>query len=153
MKFFPNPFMLGVTALFLFSLFAETKTSNVKKQKKAPIFIVTADKFEKIIKSHLPVVLDVYADWCPPCRKMKPIFDDASRDFIKEWRFAKISIDSFSDSDPTIAFLKSNYGITIKCIPTFIIFVKNKVINVIEGSMNLPDFKEKITSVLKESKK
>jgi len=147
-----QPFMLCVTVSFLFCLTTVAKAPVAQKQKKAPVFLVSADKFEKITKSHLPVVLDVYADWCPPCRKMKPIFDDAARDFIKEWRFAKISIESFADSDPTIAFLKSRYGVTIKCIPTFIIIIKNKVISVIEGSMDLSSLKTKISTILKDSK-
>ncbi|MGH3713240.1 MAG: thioredoxin family protein [Micromonosporaceae bacterium] len=39
---------------------------------------VTKDNFEEVVQEHAFVVLDFWADWCPPCKRFGPIFERAS---------------------------------------------------------------------------
>jgi thioredoxin 1 len=59
------------------------------------------------------VVLQFYADWCNPCKRMSPIVSSVA-EIMPEYRFVKINRDSFMDlaklfnitSIPTLIFLR-----------------------------------------------
>jgi thioredoxin 1 len=36
---------------------------------------------------------DFYADWCPPCQQMKPVFEELEKDFAGRVNFQKIDVD------------------------------------------------------------
>jgi thioredoxin-like negative regulator of GroEL len=35
-----------------------------------------ADWKTKVMEQHIPIVLDCYADWCNPCRKLTPLLEE-----------------------------------------------------------------------------
>lgn len=74
---------------------------------------VTAKNFEEeVLKSEKPVLADFNADWCGPCRMLKPVIDEISeeRDSIK---VVSINIDEESE-------LAESYGvISIPCVVLF----------------------------------
>ncbi|MCL4379026.1 MAG: thioredoxin [Candidatus Marsarchaeota archaeon] len=56
---------------------------------------VTDSTFEEeVVKSKLPVVIDIWAEWCGPCRLFSPIFDELSSDYDGKVKFVKIDADS-----------------------------------------------------------
>ena len=70
--------------------------------------------FGKLIaKSPLPVVIDVWAEWCGPCRAFAPTFKDASGKFAGRVVFVKLD----SEKNPQTA---NQLG--IRSIPTVMIF-------------------------------
>ncbi|MCB9419051.1 MAG: thioredoxin [Ardenticatenaceae bacterium] len=55
---------------------------------------VNADIFEKdVLGAGLPVVVDVWAPWCGPCRMQAPIFEEAAQQFDGEALFVKLNAD------------------------------------------------------------
>lgn len=69
------------------------------------------------------ILLDFYANWCGPCKRLTPELEKMEDEF-SNIKFFKINVDEFQD-------LTEEYNIT--CMPT-IIFIKNsKIFNRIEG--------------------
>ena len=74
------------------------------------IINVTKNNFEnEVLKSSIPVLIDFNANWCGPCRMLRPILDEVSkeRDDVK---IVSVNIDDEED-------LARNYGVmSIPCL-------------------------------------
>ena len=69
--------------------------------------------FSELLKSDKPVLLDFYADWCAPCRAMKPILDDVKKQLGDEIVIYKIDV----DRNQAVA-----EQLQIRSIPTLMVF-------------------------------
>jgi thioredoxin 1 len=55
---------------------------------------VNEDQFEsEVLKSDIPVVVDMWAVWCGPCRMYSPIIEEVSNDYGGKVKFVKIDVD------------------------------------------------------------
>ncbi|KAH8763694.1 thioredoxin-like protein [Diaporthe sp. PMI_573] len=81
--------------------------------------ITKAAEFDALLKSTSNVVVDFYADWCPPCRSIAPIFSKlADKHALKgHLAFAKVNVDHVND-------IAGRYGVS--AMPTFIFFEGGK---------------------------
>jgi thioredoxin 1 len=51
---------------------------------------LSSKELQEKIKSEEKFLVDLYADWCGPCKMMKPIIDKLSEEFIKENKEVKL---------------------------------------------------------------
>lgn len=131
--------------LLLTTLLCSSVFTNVKKVEVEKIDC----KNNTILKSTKDlIVLDVYAQWCIPCKRMTPIFENAAQHFLNKVLFLKVEIDSFEQKDSNISWLKKSFNVTIDCIPTILIIKENTVKKVIKGSCSLIHLQKTINTLL-----
>ena len=67
----------------------------------------------EVIESSIPVVVDFYATWCPPCKVLAPVLDRLAGEFAGRVKFVKVNV----DEDPGLA---AEHG--IRGVPTLMLF-------------------------------
>lgn len=93
----------------------------------------TKQAFEdKVLKSDKVVLVDFWAEWCPPCRAMSPILHAVGDKLDKDVDIVKVNIEESPDN----ATLASEYG--VQSIPNMNIFKDGKVVDTIIGMVPQP---------------
>jgi thioredoxin len=54
---------------------------------------MTKQQFDALLNSDKLVLIDFYADWCAPCKKMKPYLDEISKDMASTVTVIRINAD------------------------------------------------------------
>jgi thioredoxin 1 len=86
---------------------------------------VSLDNFEQeVLESPVPVVVDFYADWCPPCRMLGPVLDRVSMAFEGRAKIVKVNI----DKEPSLA-----RQFNVSSIPTLAFVLKGEVVGQSSG--------------------
>jgi thioredoxin 1 len=102
---------------------------------------VNSSNFDKEVKqSPLPVVIDIYATWCGPCKMMGPVFDELSKELEDKYKFVKINIDEERD-------LAIQYSVS--SIPTFLFMKNGNLVAKETGYMSKDALRAKIDHHLK----
>lgn len=88
------------------------------------ILKVTSENFEQVKNSDKPVLLDFYADWCMPCRRLAPIIDQIAEE-CPEYVICKVNV----DDEPSLA---SQFGVS--SIPTLVVLRGGEVVSQSAGA-------------------
>ena len=89
-----------------------------------PVTVTDATFAVEVERSSLPVVVDLWAAWCGPCRLIAPVIDELAATLAGRVRFAKLDI----DENPATA---ARYD--VRSIPTLLVFKGGREVDRIVG--------------------
>jgi thioredoxin 2 len=113
-----------------------TAIENVSSR---PVTVTNANFAEEVLQSRLPVLVDVWAPWCGPCRMLAPVIEEVAQEFAGRLKVAKVN----SDENRQIA---SQYQ--IQGIPTLLFLKNGKLVDRIVGVVPKPHLVSKIQQFL-----
>jgi thioredoxin 1 len=85
--------------------------------------IVTDENFDSVVSSHKTILIDFWAPWCGPCKKVSPILDEISSE--RGLWVGKLNV----DENP---IKSAEYSIT--SIPYMVLFRSGKPVKTITGA-------------------
>jgi thioredoxin 1 len=100
----------------------------------------TDGQFDKdVIEAGKLVIVDMWAEWCGPCRMMEPVLEEIAKEHERDVKIVKLNIDQNQDTP-----LK--YG--IGSIPTFLFFRDGKEVDRVTGAFPKKQFEKRVESHL-----
>jgi thioredoxin 2 len=105
-----------------------------------PVVITDATFAAQIERSPLPVLLDLWAPWCGPCRMLAPTIDQLASQFAGRVLVAKLNI----DENPRTAG-----RFNVSSIPTLLILKEGREIDRIVGLQSAAAIAQKLEAVLR----
>ena len=97
-------------------------------------------KFQEIVQSETPTLVDFFATWCGPCQAMSPILDQLKEKMGDQVRVLKIDVDKNQD---VAAKFK------VRGVPTFVLFQNGEILWRQSGGMELQTLHQKIIGAVK----
>jgi len=94
---------------------------------------------DEVIKATMPVMVDLWAPWCGPCRMVAPVVEKLSNEYDGKVKFCKINVDE-SPVTPT--------KYRVMSIPTLLFFKSGKVIDTVIGAVPERTLKPKLDSLI-----
>ncbi|GAE13984.1 thioredoxin [Bacteroides pyogenes] len=93
------------------------------------------EKFEDLIKSPTPVLVDFFAEWCGPCKAMKPVLEEVKSMVGDNARIVKIDVDQHRE-------LAIQHR--IQAVPTLMLFKNGKAVWRYSGIIQAKELKNVI---------
>ena len=102
--------------------------------------VINDSNYNEVIAQGKPVVLDFWATWCGPCRKIAPTIQELADQYEGQVVIGKVNIEEEADD------LVAEYG--IRNIPT-VLFIKNgQIVDKVVGAAPKSTYEEKIKAML-----
>lgn len=104
-----------------------------------PVSVTDANFAEVVEQSALPVLLDLWAEWCPPCRMLAPIIDELAGDLAGRAIVGKLDVDQNQRT-------AGRFG--VQSIPTLLIFKDGREAERIVGLQSKEALRQKLERYL-----
>ena len=94
---------------------------------------------QEVLESAAPVIVEFWAQWCPPCKLVAPLVEELSGEYGERVRFTKMNTDENYDVPAQLG---------IQSIPTLVIFQGGRELNRVVGYAPKPQLKRQIDRAL-----
>ena len=98
------------------------------------------NKFQDIIAGDTPVLVDFFAEWCGPCKMMKPVLEELKKKMGNKIIMLKIDIDKNIS-------LSSEYR--IQSVPTLVLWKQGEIIWRQSGALSLNELEQILSSYIR----
>ena len=99
-------------------------------------YTFTSENFEEeVLKSGVPVLVDMFATWCGPCKMMAPVIAQLAQEYEGKVKVGKLDIDENSD-------IVAQYK--IMSVPTFLVIKDGEVKAKLIGAVSKEELEEAI---------
>lgn len=96
-------------------------------------------KFNDIVKSSTPTLVDFHATWCGPCQAMHPVMDRLKNEMGSQVRILKIDVDKNQE-------VANKFK--VRSVPTFVLFKDGEILWRQSGEMDINTLKSKIKAAI-----
>jgi thioredoxin 1 len=91
------------------------------------IHYATDSSFDELVKSQTPVLVDFWAEWCMPCRRIAPSVEALATEYVGKLAVAKMNV----DENPAVPM-----RLGIRSIPTLLLFKGGAVVDSVIGAVD-----------------
>ena len=100
---------------------------------------ITTKNFESYKNGELPLVVDLWATWCGPCKKIGPIISELAEEYDGKIVVGKCDVEENDD-------IAMEYG--VRSVPTILFFKNGQLVDKFVGAAKKSDCDEKFKALL-----
>jgi len=104
-----------------------------------PVTVTDANFAEEVERSPLPVLLDMWAPWCGPCRMIAPAIEQLASELAGRVKVAKLN----TDENPM-----TGSRFSVRSIPTLLILKDGKEIDRVVGALPKQEILRRLEAVI-----
>ncbi|WP_075834880.1 MULTISPECIES: thioredoxin [unclassified Rhodococcus (in: high G+C Gram-positive bacteria)] len=100
------------------------------------------DFAEIVEKSSVPVLVDLWATWCGPCRMVSPALEQLAREHVGQIKLVKVDVD---------AAPRTAERFTVRAVPTLLVMDRGQVLARQSGAAPVPQLRTWLDQALSEN--
>jgi thioredoxin 1 len=104
-----------------------------------PIRLTDANFENEVLRSDIPVLVDFWTSWCPPCKMVEPVIAELAEEYDGHLKVGKLNV----DQNP-----KTAQRYHIMGVPTFAVFYAGEIVQCRTGAQSRQQLLHLLSEVL-----